>query len=311
MEASRIPSTRPAPDTGLSGAAAVPASRVRRLVADYVTLTKPRVQSLLLLTTVTTMYVAGDPSVGLVALTVIGGSLSAGGAGAVNHAYDRDIDARMRRTANRPVASGRVSARAAVTFGLALAALSFVQLSLTVNVLAASLALAGFVGYVGVYTMWLKRTTPQNIVIGGAAGAIPPLVGWAAVTGHLDPTALYLFAIVFYWTPPHFWALSLLMKDEYARVGVPMMPVVHGEDETRRQIVLYTCLLVVLTLIPVVFGFFGVLYALVAAGLGAAFLVLALRLKRRADRRSALRTYLYSLAYLAVLFCAMVADARL
>jgi heme o synthase len=136
-------------------------------------------------------------------------------------------------------------------------------------------------------------------------------VGWAAVTGHLDPTALYLFAIVFYWTPPHFWALSLLMKDEYARVGVPMMPVVHGEDETRRQIVLYTCLLVVLTLIPVVFGFFGVLYALVAAGLGAAFLVLALRLKRRADRRSALRTYLYSLAYLAVLFCAMVADARL
>ena len=177
--------------------------------------------------------------------------------------------------------------------------------------LAASLALAGFVGYVGVYTMWLKRTTPQNIVIGGAAGAIPPLVGWAAVTGHLDPTALYLFAIVFYWTPPHFWALSLLMKDEYARVGVPMMPVVHGEDETRRQILLYTCLLLVLTLIPVVFGFFGVLYAIVAAGLGAAFLVLALRLKRRADRRSALRTYLYSLAYLAVLFCAMVADARL
>jgi heme o synthase len=311
VEASRIPSTRPAPDTGLSAAATVPASGLRRLVADYVTLTKPRVQSLLLLTTVTTMYVAGDPSIGLVALTVIGGSLSAGGAGAVNHAYDRDIDARMRRTANRPVASGRVSARAAVTFGLALSALSFVQLSLTVNMLAASLALAGFVGYVGVYTMWLKRTTPQNIVIGGAAGAIPPLVGWAAVTGKLDPTALYLFAIVFYWTPPHFWALSLLMKDEYARVGVPMMPVVHGEDETRRQIVLYTCLLFVLTLIPVVFGFFGVLYALVAAGLGATFLVHALRLKRRADRRRAPRTYLYSLAYLAVLFCAMVADARL
>ena len=130
--------------------------------------------------------------------------------------------------------------------------------------LSASLALAGFLGYVLVYTMWLKRTTPQNIVIGGAAGAVPPLVGWAAVTGHLDPTALYLFAIVFYWTPPHFWALSLLMKDEYARVGVPMMPVVHGEAETRRQIVLYTCLLVVLTLLPVVFGFFGALYAAVA-----------------------------------------------
>jgi len=209
------------------------------------------------------------------------------------------------------VASGRVSARAAVTFGLALAALSFVQLSLTVNVLAASLALAGFVGYVGVYTMWLKRTTPQNIVIGGAAGAIPPLVGWAAVTGHLDPTALYLFAIVFYWTPPHFWALSLLMKDEYARVGVPMMPVVRGEDETRRQIVLYTVLLVILTLLPVAFGFFGAIYAAVAIVLGGAFLFHAVRLQRSADRRAALRTYLFSLLYLALLFGAMVLDARL
>jgi len=292
-------------------ATASPWAATAQRIADYVTLTKPRVQSLLLLTTVTTMYVAGDPSLTLVALTVLGGSLSAGGAGAVNHWFDRDIDARMARTATRPVAAGRVSPRAALSFGLLLAALSFALLALTVNLLAACLALAGFLGYVLVYTCWLKRSTPQNIVIGGAAGAVPPLVGWAAVTGGVDSTALYLFAIVFYWTPPHFWALSLLMKDEYARVGVPMMPVVHGEAETRRQILLYTWLLLVLTLLPVVFGFFGALLAVAALGLGAAFVWHATRLKARADRRWALRTYLFSLAYLAVLFCAMVADARL
>jgi protoheme IX farnesyltransferase len=288
-----------------------PLAGARQVLADYVELTKPRVQSLLLLTTITTMYVAGDPSVGLVALTCLGGSLSAGGAGAVNHWFDRDIDARMSRTANRPVPAGRIAPGAALTFGIALAALSFLELSLAVNVLSASLALLGFLGYVFVYTVWLKRSTPQNIVIGGAAGAVPPLVGWTAVTGSLDPTALYLFAIVFYWTPPHFWALSLLMKDEYARVGVPMMPVVRGEVETRRQIVLYTILLIVLTLLPVAFGFFGALYAAAAIVLGATFLLLALKLQRTADRRSALRTYLFSLLYLALLFCAMVADARL
>ena len=286
-------------------------ARVRQMVADYVTLTKPKVQSLLLLTTVTTMYVAGDPSLALVFWTVLGGSLASGGAGAVNHWYDRDIDAQMARTASRPVPSGRVSPAAALRFGIALAALSFLVLAVAVNLLSACLALAGFLGYVFVYTVWLKRSTPQNIVIGGAAGAVPPLVGWAAVTGHVDPTALYLFAIVFYWTPPHFWALSLLMKDEYARVGVPMMPVVHGEAETRRQILLYTGLLLVLTLIPVVFGFFGALYAAGALLLGGGFVWLALRLQRAADRRSALRTYLFSLAYLAALFCAMVVDARL
>jgi len=284
---------------------------VRQVVADYITLTKPKVQLLLLLTTVTTMYVAGDPSVGLVLLTLLGGSLSAGGAGAVNHYYDRDIDAQMARTANRPVPSGRVRPGAALAYGFLLQILSFVLLATTVNLLAAFLALAGFLGYVLVYTMWLKRSTPQNIVIGGAAGAVPPLVGWAAVTGHVDPTAWYLFAIVFYWTPPHFWALSLLMKDEYARVGVPMMPVVHGEAETRRQILLYTCLLVVLTLLPVVFGFFGAIYAAVAIVLGAVFLFHAVRLQRSANRRAALKTYLFSLLYLALLFVAMVADARL
>jgi heme o synthase len=300
MEASRV-----------SRQDAWPLAGARQVLADYVELTKPRVQSLLLLTTITTMYVAGDPSLGLVALTCLGGSLSAGGAGAVNHWFDRDIDAQMARTANRPVPAGRIAPGAALAFGVTLGALSFVLLSLTVNLLSASLALAGFLGYVFVYTVWLKRSTPQNIVIGGAAGAVPPLVGWTAVTGALDPTSLYLFAIVFYWTPPHFWALSLLMKDEYARVGVPMMPVVHGERETRRQIVLYTCLLVVLTLLPVVFGFFGALYAVFAVGLGGAFLVLAVRLQRSAERRAALRTYLFSLLYLALLFCAMVADARL
>jgi len=294
-----------------SRAVAVEVGGVRQVVADYVTLTKPRVQLLLLLTTVTTMYVAGDPSPSLVALTVLGGYLSAGGAGAVNHYWDRDIDARMPRTATRPIPSGRVSPRAALVYGLVLAALSFALLASTVNLLSAFLALAGFLGYVLVYTMWLKRSTPQNIVIGGAAGAVPPLVGWSAVTGGLDPAALYLFAIVFYWTPPHFWALSLLMKDEYARVNVPMMPVVHGEKETRRQIVLYTFLLTVLTLLPVVFGFFDAIYAVFAVGLGAAFITLSLRLQRRADRKSALRTYLFSLGYLAVLFVAMVLDAQL
>jgi heme o synthase len=260
---------------------------------------------------VTTMYVAGDPSLALVFWTVLGGSLASGGAGAVNHWYDRDIDAQMARTATRPVASGRISPRAALTFGIALAVLSFAELSVTVGVLSAALALSGFLGYVFVYTMWLKRTTPQNIVIGGAAGAVPPLVAWSAVTGTVELTALYLFAIVFYWTPPHFWALSLLMKDEYARVGVPMMPVVRGEDETRQLIVLYTVLLVALTLMPVVFGYFGLIYGAIAAVLGGIFISFAVRLWREAQRSSALRTYLFSLAYLALLFCAMVLDARL
>jgi protoheme IX farnesyltransferase len=303
MEASRAIHAEPA---------VAPAyGRLRQVLTDYAVLTKPKVQSLLLLTTVASMEIAGSPSLGLIALTCLGGYLSAGGAGAVNHFYDRDIDAAMPRTAGRPVPSGRVSPRAALLYALALQAASFALLALAVNLLSACLALAGFFWYTGVYTVWLKRRSPQNIVIGGAAGAVPPLVGWAAVTGSVAPAALYLFAIVFYWTPPHFWALSLLMKDEYARVGVPMMPVVHGEAETRRQIVLYTLLLTVLTLLPVLFGFFGAIYGVVAAGLGAAFITLAVRLQRTADRRSALRAYLFSLAYLAALFAAMVVDSQL
>jgi protoheme IX farnesyltransferase len=295
--------------------AGVATQRARRLriaaVRDYVTLTKPKVQSLLLFTTVTTMYVAGTPSIGRVLLTCLGGALSAGGAGAINHYLDRDIDALMSRTADRPVPSGRVSPRAALAYGVVLGIASFVLLASTVNLLSAALALAGLLGYVLVYTLWLKRSTPQNIVIGGAAGAVPPLVAWAATTGRLTGSALYLFAIVFYWTPPHFWALSLLMKDDYERAGVPMLPVVRGERETRRQIVLYALLLVAVTLLPFAGRLFDGFYLVAALVLGGALMWLALRLNRRADRRSALRLYLFSLAYLALLFGAMVVDARL
>ena len=291
--------------------AAARAAVLRQVVSDYVEMTKPRVQSLLLFTTVATMLIAGDPSLSLVALTCIGGYLSAGGAGAVNHWFDRDLDAAMKRTADRPVASGRVAPTAALVYGLVLAALAVVVLAVGVNPLAAALSFSGFLGYTLVYTVWLKRSTPQNIVIGGAAGAVPPLVGWAAVTGGVGWTALYLFAIVFYWTPPHFWALSLLMKDDYAKAGVPMLPVVRGERETRKQILLYSLLLYAVTQLPFCAGGFDGIYLAASIGLGAVFIAGAVRLYRRADRRSALWLYLYSLAYLALLFAAMVADVKL
>ncbi len=296
---------------GLALANGSRAAGARQLFSDYLELTKPKVQSLLLLTTIATMYVAGDPSPLLVALTCLGGYLSAGGAGAVNHWFDRDIDVRMARTATRPVPSGRVSPRAALTFGCTLAALSLLELTLTVNPLAAALSFSGFLGYVFIYTVWLKRRTPQNIVIGGAAGAVPPLVAWAAVTGTVSGTAVLLFFIVFFWTPPHFWALSLLMKDEYAKVGVPMLPVVRGEEETRRQIVLYSVLLYAVTQLPFCAGGLGVIYMAASLVLGLGFVAGAVTLYRRRDRRSALRLYLFSLAYLALLFCAMVADVHL
>jgi protoheme IX farnesyltransferase len=297
--------------TTITRAGAAPLAAARRMAADYFELTKPKVQSLLLLTTITTMEVAGSPPVSRIALTCLGGYLSAGGAGAVNHFFDRDIDARMRRTASRPIPAGRIAPTAALVFGLTLALLSFALLSLTVNLLAASLSLAGFVGYVGIYTIALKRRTPQNIVIGGAAGAVPPLVGWAATRGSVGWTAAYLFAIVFYWTPPHFWSLSLLMKDEYARAGIPMMPVVRGERETRRQILLYTLLLYAISQLPFCAGAFGGIYLGASMLLGLGFVAGAVWLYRRADRRAALRLYLFSLAYLALLFGAMVADVKL
>jgi protoheme IX farnesyltransferase len=281
------------------------------LAGDLLELTKPKVQSLLLLTTVTTMLVAGHPSFGLIVATCLGGYLSAGGAGAVNHWFDRDIDARMTRTADRPVPAGRIAPGVALAFGTALFAASLAELALLVNPQAAGLSALGFLGYVFVYTMWLKRRTPQNIVIGGAAGAVPPLVGWAAVNGSLSGTALILFFIVFFWTPPHFWALSLLMKGEYEKVGVPMLPVVHGEAETRRQILLYTLLLYAVTQLPFCAGGMGGIYLVASLVLGLGFIAGAVRLYRRADRRAALQLYLFSLAYLALLFGAMVADARL
>ena len=297
--------------TAVSGDALTLHARTRQLLGDYVELTKPKVQSLLLFTTITTMEIAGSPPAWKIALTCLGGYLSAGGAGAINHYYDRDIDAQMKRTASRPLPAGRIAPRSALVFGITLAALSFLLLATAINLLAAVLSLAGFVGYVGVYTIWLKRRTPQNIVIGGAAGAVPPLVGWAATRGSVSWTAVYLFAIVFYWTPPHFWALSLLMKDEYARVSVPMMPVVKGEHETRRQILLYTLLLYAITQLPFCAGAFGGVYLAASIALGLGFLAGAWLLYRRPSRRAALRLYLYSLAYLALLFGAMVADVKL
>ncbi|MCW3022961.1 MAG: protoheme farnesyltransferase [Conexibacter sp.] len=292
--------------------AALPASGVRQVAADLVALTKPKVQSLLLLTTVTTMLVAGTPSVWLILATCVGGYLSAGGAGAVNHWYDRDIDAQMARTATRPIPAGRLAPSTALWFGIGLAVLSFAWLTLTTNVLAASLSFSGFLGYTLMYTVWLKRRTWQNIIWGGAAGAVPPLVGWAAVTGGLAGLPIYLFAIVFFWTPPHFWALSLLMKEEYAKVGVPMLPVVRGEDETRRQIVLYSVLLYAVTQLPFCGGGgLDAIYLLASLALGVVFVGLAVSLQRQATRKAALRLYLFSLLYLALLFVAMVADVKL
>ena len=283
---------------------------VADVVRDYITLTKPRIISLLLLTTVATMIGADGafPPISTLLWTMLGGYLAAGGAGAINHYIDRERDARMVRTQGRPLVEGRIEPIHGLAFGITLGALATIQLAITVNVLSAILALTGLLGYVVVYTIWLKPLTPQNIVIGGAAGAIPPLVGWAAATGGLSIEALYPFGIVFLWTPPHFWALSLLIKDDYARTGVPMLPVVKGEDATRRQIVLYAAILVAFTLLPVATGFLGALYAVAAVVLGAVFLVLAIHLLRHPTRALALRLYLASLVYLAVLFCAMAAD---
>ena len=245
----------------------------------------------------------------LFAATMVGLALACGGASALNHVLDRDIDRLMgARTRDRPVAAGRVPAPYALEFGLALSAFSFVLLASTVNVLTAALALVGNLFYVLVYTRWLKRTTPQNIVIGGAAGAVPPLVGWAAATGNLTVPALALFLIVFFWTPPHFWALALLIRRNYEAAKVPMLPVVRGERETARQIVLYTLALLPVTALPFVLGTVGTLYAVAAALLGGAFLWLAWQLWRQTTALRARVLFHYSLAYLALLFVAMALD---
>jgi protoheme IX farnesyltransferase len=279
---------------------------------DYVTLTKPRVMSLLLLTGGTAAVVGADgrPAALTLVATIVGLALACGGAGTLNHYLDRDIDPLMgERTASRPVASGRMKPERALEFGIALSALSFVLLDSLVNLPTALLALAGNLFYVFVYTRWLKRSTPQNIVIGGAAGAIPPLVGYASATGHLGWAALAMFAIVFLWTPPHFWALALMIRDHYANANVPMLPVVRGDRETARQITLYTVALVAATLIPVALGVFGAVYGISAALLGALFCWFALQLWRETTKRHAVRLFHYSMLYLALLFVAMAVDA--
>ena len=278
---------------------------------DYVTLTKPRVMSLLLLTGGAAVFVgaSGVPAWGTFAATMAGLALACGGAGTLNHYLDRDIDKLMgERTATRPVASGRVAPVRALEFGIALSALSFVLLDSLVNLETALLALAGNLFYVIVYTRWLKRSTAQNIVIGGAAGAVPPLVGFAGASGHPGWAAIFMFAIVFVWTPPHFWALALMIKEHYARAGVPMLPVTRGDRETAREILRYTVALVAVTLAPVALGTFGVLYGVVAALLGATFLWLAVELRRTMARAAAVRLFHFSLLYLALLFVAMAID---
>jgi len=287
--------------------AATSASRV--FARDLIALTKPRIISLLLVTTIAPMFVAGTPSWALVLVVFVGGYLMAGGANAVNMYLDRDIDDRMARTRLRPIPSGRLAAREVLVFGILLATTATYLLAHFANVLTAALALAGFYFYVFVYTRWLKRSTPQNIVIGGAAGAFPPLVGWAAVTGRVDLLAVYLFLIIFYWTPPHFWALALLKQRDYDRAGVPMAPLVWGERETIRQMLWYTGILVPLTLLPVAFGALGALYLAGALLLNGAFVLGVIRVARgRQWIPAAWSLYKFSLLYLALLFGLMVAD---
>jgi protoheme IX farnesyltransferase len=284
------------------------------LAADLVTLTKPRIISLLLVTTVAPMFVtpAGLPSPLLVLWVVLGGYLMAGGANAINMWFDRDIDSRMSRTKLRPIPAGRISPATGLAFGLALAALAFGVFWFQVNPLSAWLALGGLLFYVFVYTVWLKRSSPQNIVIGGAAGAFPPLVGWAAVTGGLELAALYLFAIIFYWTPPHFWALALVKQADYARAGIPMMPVVRGEARTKYEMLIYTLILLPLTVLPFFFGALGPFYVVAATLLGGRLLWHCLRVVReRPITPVAWGMYRYSLLYLALLFVAMGVDRNL
>jgi heme o synthase len=299
-------------------------TRIGQLIAAYVALMKPRVLTLLLITTFAAMVLAegGLPPLGLVALTLLGGALAAGGANAINQFIDRDIDTVMRRTRHRPVPSHLVTPRQALLFGIGAGVASFLLLAVTVNPLAAFLAMTGLLFYVVVYSLWLKRSTPQNIVIGGAAGAIPPLVGWAAVSDSLSLTALYLFAIIFFWTPPHFWALSLLLKNDYAEARVPMLPVIVGVPETTRQIMLYVWLLIGVTVLPFTARAMGGWYLAAALLLGGALLYYAVRLQQAAgaspsaigaslsepERYWARRLFFFSNAYLAFLFAAMLLD---
>ncbi len=281
------------------------------LARDLITLTKPRIISLLLVTTILPMFITGRgvPPLSLLLWVTIGGYLMAGGANTINMWFDRDIDLLMSRTRLRPVPSGRISPNAALLFGLGSAAVAFGIFWRWVNPLSAWLALGGLLFYVFIYTVWLKRSSPQNIVIGGAAGAFPPLVGWTAMTGQLDLPAIYLFAIIFFWTPPHFWALALVKQQDYARAGIPMMPVVAGEHWTKVQMLAYTLMLLPLTVMPTVFGSLGLFYAAIALGLGGRLLWYCVRLLREPVLLpTAWKMYKYSLLYLFLLFVAMGVD---
>jgi protoheme IX farnesyltransferase len=293
--------------------ARTPPAQWRRRLRAYTALTKPRIIELLLVTTIPTMFVAarGVPGVWLMLATTLGGMAAAGSANAVNCWVDRDIDALMARTAHRPLVRSEVSPRNALRFGIVLGVLAFVWLALTVNLLAAVLATAANLFYVLVYTMGLKRRTAQNIVIGGAAGCAPVLVGWAAVTGTIELPALLLFAIVFAWTPPHFWTLAMRYRRDYERAGVPMMPVVMGARETARQILLYTVLLVAVTLMFGAVADLGLLYLLSALGLGAGYIHIAVRLWRNQNAGTAMAAFKYSITYLGLLFAAMAVDVVL
>ncbi|MFV9507062.1 MAG: heme o synthase [Oscillochloridaceae bacterium umkhey_bin13] len=302
---------RPVPVAGVPMPVAKPKADTQpSLLSDYISLTKPKVISLLLVTTAAAMYIteAGTPSLWLVFWTMVGGYLAAGGAGAINCAFDGDIDVNMGRTSRRPVPSGRISRRNAMIFGLSLSALSVVVMLVFTTPLAAFFSTLGIVYYAWFYTQWLKRSTWQNIVIGGGAGAIPPLVGWTAVTGQLSLAAVLLFAIIFYWTPPHFWALALVKQKDYTRAGVPMLPVIAGEGETRWQILVYSALLVGLSLLLTPLGAMGWIYLGLAAILGALFMRDAWAVWRVGDQASIWQLYKYSLLYLALLFVAMVVD---
>jgi len=295
---------------GIETPVAAPERALRAVVRDYVALTKPRIIVLLEVTAVAAMVMAarGWPGGWRVLVTLAGGALAAGGANTINMWFDRDIDRTMQRTCGRPIASGRIGATAALGFGVGLGVAGFAVLALFANLLAAVLATSALLFYVLVYTMYLKRSTIQNIVIGGAAGAVPPLVGWAAVTGRLDVPALFLFAVIFYWTPPHFWALSLLMERDYTRAGVPMLPVVVGSRDTRIHIVLWTVILLIVTVLPFLAHSFGWVYLAGAMLLNGVFLADAVRLLVDASPHSASRLFHYSLLYLALLFTVMAVD---
>lgn len=302
------------PKTSHPISSSLPSSRGwREIVQDYTELTKPRIITLLLITTAGAMWIAsaGNVDLFLMLVTVTGGAIAAASANTINCLYDRDIDAKMERTSWRPLPSGRIQPINALIFAIALACISFAMLALYANLLAACLAMSGIATYVGVYTIWLKRSSTQNIVIGGAAGAIPPLVGWAAVTGDLSWSAWVLFAIIFVWTPPHFWALALMIRDEYAKVGVPMLPVVKGVEATAHQILLYTLLMVPVSLLLVFpCNVMGLVYGLSAIALGVAFIYKALQLlKEPSDRQVARSVFKYSILYLALLCVAMGVDS--